>query len=109
MFIVTNTIQVTTAHADKMIQRFRSTHTNDRMTGVKGFLNFEVMHRVLPDSPEITELVVLSRWESQEDQENWTAGNSFKDLHKGKKAERPAPSKEASPVLGNVIAKYHLA
>ncbi|MBL1226084.1 antibiotic biosynthesis monooxygenase [Enterococcus sp. BWR-S5] len=109
MFIVTNTIQVTTAHADKMIERFRSTHTNERMTGVTGFLNFEVMHRTLPENSEVTELVVLSRWESQQDQENWTASNSFKDLHKGKKAEQPKTTKEASPVLGNTIAKYHLA
>ncbi|WP_321382643.1 antibiotic biosynthesis monooxygenase [uncultured Enterococcus sp.] len=109
MFIVTNTIQVATAHADKMIDRFRSTHTNERMTGVKGFLNFEVMHRILPENSEITELVVLSRWESQKNQENWTASNSFKDLHKGKKTEQPEITKKVSPVLGNTIAQYHLA
>ncbi|MFD1899529.1 antibiotic biosynthesis monooxygenase [Enterococcus termitis] len=39
------------------------------------------MHRLLPDNPEITELVVLSRWTSKEHQKNWVKSQSFKQMH----------------------------
>ena len=106
MFIVTNTIQIQTPHAETIIQRFQSSHTKESMTNVTGFLSFELMSRTLPDDPDITELVVLSRWDSEKDQQNWTASNSFKGLHQKKAASTSKSKKESSPVLGNTVARY---
>ena len=106
MYIVTNTIQIKTPHADKMVQRFQSAHTMESMEGVSGFISVELMQRLLPEDDQVTELVVLSRWESEEDQRNWVDSSSFKGLHQ-KKPTGDTSQQQESPVLGNVVARFH--
>lgn len=101
MYIVTNTIKVKSAFLPKMIAQFQSSHTNEKMTGVPGFLGFELMQREV--EPEISELVVLSRWQSEADQRNWTKSQSFAQLHPKKNKQT---TNVDSPVLGNVVARF---
>lgn len=113
MFIVTNTIQVKQAFLEQMVQKFRSTFAQEKMKGVPGFIQFEVLYRELPETPTIGEIVVVSRWDTSESQVAWTKSESFKALH----PRRPlttataddVPMKKESPVIRNTVSRYFVA
>ena len=108
MYIVTNTIKVKTDYLDKMEQVFLSTHTMENMEEVKGFKGIEIFKRHLEDEENASELVVLSRWDSKEDQQIWVKSESFNTLHGRKPSgeKKPATKKER-PVLGNEVRSYY--
>ncbi|WP_086312774.1 heme oxygenase (staphylobilin-producing) [Enterococcus sp. 7F3_DIV0205] len=108
MYIVTNTIKTETAHSQKIIKQFTAGHTKESMEAVDGFLNFQLMHRLLPEDPEITELVVLSRWTSKEHQKNWVNSQSFKQMHQRKdNKEEPENEKpKRAGFISSTIAEY---
>lgn len=109
MYIVTNTIQTETAHSQKIIQQFTAGHTKESMEAVDGFLNFQLMQRTLPDNPEVTELVVLSRWTSKEHQKNWVQSQSFKKMHQRKKSTDETVEKKKRPgIISSTIAEYEV-
>lgn len=96
MYIVTNTIQTETDDSHKIIQQFTAGHTKESMEAVDGFLNFQLMHRMLPDDPQVTELVVLSRWTSKEHQKNWVNSQAFKKMHQRKEPKDEATGEKTS-------------
>lgn len=100
MYIVTNTIQVKSAFLPKMIEQFQSSHTNEKMKDVPGFIGFELLQRTVDDLT--SELVVLSRWQTETDQKNWTKSQSFADLH----PKRGEAKNANSPVLSNTVARF---
>ncbi|MGX6970075.1 antibiotic biosynthesis monooxygenase [Vagococcus bubulae] len=107
MYSVTNTIHIETPFAENMIQRFTSSHTTSAMEKVDGFIQFQLMTRVLPEDENVTELVVLSLWDSKEQQKAWVKSQSFKDVHK--KEESTGITKEKPKRQGfikNSIAEY---
>ncbi|MGX7245672.1 antibiotic biosynthesis monooxygenase [Enterococcus quebecensis] len=109
MYIVTNTIQTETAQSQKIIQQFTAGHTKESMELVDGFLNFQLMHRTLPENPEITELVVLSRWVSKEQQKNWVQSASFKQMHQRKQTTNDdSKEKKRSGIISSKIAEYEV-
>ncbi|MFD2305416.1 antibiotic biosynthesis monooxygenase [Enterococcus termitis] len=108
MFIVTNTIQTETEHSQRIIQQFTAGHTKESMETVDGFLNFQLMHRLLPDNPEITELVVLSRWTSKEHQKNWVKSQSFKQMHQKKSSDNATGEKKRPGIISSTIAEYEV-
>lgn len=109
MYIVTNTIQTETDHSEKIIQQFTAGHTKENMDKVDGFVDFQLMHRLLPDNPQVTELVVLSRWESKEHQKGWVKSQSFKNMHKkpsaAKETAQEQPKKRPG-VISSTISEY---
>lgn len=109
MYIVTNTIQTETAHSQKIIQKFTAGHTQESMEAVDGFLNFQLMQRILPNNPEITELVVLSRWVSKEHQKNWVQSQSFKKMHQRKESSQDVSEEPKRPgIISSTIAEYEV-
>ncbi|MBO0439669.1 antibiotic biosynthesis monooxygenase [Candidatus Enterococcus ikei] len=109
MYIVTNTIQTETAHSQRIIQQFTAGHTKESMEAVDGFLNFQLMHRTLPNDPEITELVVLSRWTSKEHQKNWVQSQSFKQMHQRKEPKQETDVEKKRPgIISSTIAEYEV-
>ncbi|GGC79857.1 antibiotic biosynthesis monooxygenase [Enterococcus wangshanyuanii] len=109
MYIVTNTIQVETEHSQKIIQQFTAGHTKESMEAVEGFLNFQLMYRSLPDNPEVTELVVLSRWVSKEHQKNWVNSQSFKQMHQRNTENKQSTEKpKRSGIISSTIAEYEV-
>lgn len=102
MYIVMNTIQTETVHSQKIIQQFTAGHTKESMEAVEGFLNFQLMHRTLPDDPNVTELVVLSRWTSKEQQKNWVKSQAFKKMHQKKEPKQDATTEKNVQVLFQV-------
>ncbi|MGX7262940.1 antibiotic biosynthesis monooxygenase [Enterococcus crotali] len=109
MYIVTNTIQTETAQSQRIIQQFTAGHTKESMEKVDGFLNFQLMQRTLPDDPEVTELVVLSRWTSKEHQKNWVKSQSFKQMHQRKEPkEDTAKEKKRPGIISSTIAEYEV-
>ncbi|MBO0446885.1 MULTISPECIES: antibiotic biosynthesis monooxygenase [Enterococcus] len=109
MYIVTNTIQTETAHSQRIIQQFTAAHTKESMEAVNGFLNFQLMHRTLPHDPEITELVVLSRWSSKEHQKNWVQSQSFKNMHQRKEPKQDVAEEKKRPgIISSTIAEYEV-
>ncbi|EOL43392.1 antibiotic biosynthesis monooxygenase [Enterococcus caccae] len=109
MYIVTNTIQTETAHSQKIIQQFTAGHTKESMEAVEGFLDFQLMQRIVPENPDITELVVLSRWMSKEHQKNWVNSQSFKKMHQRKGTDVEVPEKKKrSGIISSTIAEYEV-
>ncbi|MBO0469415.1 antibiotic biosynthesis monooxygenase [Enterococcus sp. DIV0242_7C1] len=109
MYIVTNTIQAETEHSQRIIQQFTAGHTKESMEAVEGFLNFQLMYRVLPETPEITELVVLSRWVSKEHQKNWVKSQSFKQMHQRNSEKKESREKsKSSGIISSTIAEYEV-
>lgn len=109
MYIVTNTIQTETDHSQKIIQQFTAGHTKESMEAVEGFLNFQLMHRTLPDNPEVTELVVLSRWTSKEHQKKWVKSQSFKKMHQKKEPKQESSNEKKRPgIISSTIAEYEV-
>lgn len=108
MYIVTNTIKVKTPFLERMTQQFLSSHTQSKMTDVPGFLGFEVFYRDVPDEADVSEVVALSRWESESDQLAWTQSDSFQSLHQHRKQAHEGKPKE-SPVPGNTVSRYYSA
>ncbi|MBO0472888.1 heme oxygenase (staphylobilin-producing) [Enterococcus sp. DIV0840] len=110
MYIVTNTIQTETDHSQKIIQQFTAGHTKESMEMVEGFLNFQLMHRTLPDNPEVTELVVLSRWTSKEHQKNWVKSQAFKKMHQRKepKQDDDKNQNKRQGIISSTIAEYEV-
>ncbi|ALS03289.1 hypothetical protein ATZ33_06225 [Enterococcus silesiacus] len=109
MYIVTNTIQTETAQSQKIIRQFTAGHTKESMETVEGFLNFQLMQRTLPDDPNVTELVVLSRWTSREHQKNWVKSQSFKQMHQRKEAKEDTENEKNRPgIISSTIAEYEV-
>lgn len=109
MYIVTNTIQTETVRSQKIIQQFTAGHTKESMQAVEGFLDFQLMQRELPDNHDVTELVVLSRWESKEHQKNWVQSQSFKNMHQRKEPETKAEGDKKRPgIISSTIAEYEV-
>lgn len=81
MFIVTNTLIIEKKYAQHVIQRFLSTHTTEQMKNVPGFLGIELLQKQSPQA-DTEEVVVLSRWETQELQQKWQKSAGFQALHK---------------------------
>lgn len=107
MYIVTNTIQTETAQSQKIIEKFTAGHTKENMEAVEGFLNFQLMHRLLPDDPKVTELVILSRWASKEDQKNWVKSQSFKQMHQREEPKQGTGGEKKRPgIISSNIAEY---
>lgn len=113
MFVVTNTIQVKQAFLEQMVQKFRSTFAQEKMRGVPGFIQFEVLYRELPDTPALSEIVVVSRWESSEAQVSWTKSDAFKTLHPRRQSVTNTAdaitTKQESPVIRNTVSRYFVA
>lgn len=109
MYIVTNTIQTETDDSHKIIHQFTAGHTKESMEAVDGFLNFQLMHRTLPDDPQVTELVVLSRWTSKEHQKNWVNSQAFKKMHQRKEPKDEATGEKKRPgIISSTIAEYEV-
>lgn len=109
MYIVTNTIQTETDYSQKIIQQFTASHTKESMDAVEGFLDFQLMQRELPDNPEVTELVVLSRWESKKHQKNWVQSQSFKKMHQRKNPQEKTDIEKKRPgIISSTIAEYEV-
>lgn len=109
MYIVTNTIQTETDHSQKIIQQFTAGHTKESMEAVDGFLNFQLMHHTLPEDPEVTELVVLSRWTSKEHQKNWVKSQAFKKMHQRKEPKQGTTGEKKRPgIISSTIAEYEV-
>ncbi|MGY3778767.1 antibiotic biosynthesis monooxygenase [Isobaculum melis] len=105
MFVVTNTIKTQAENAEKIVQQFMSGHTGKAMEGIPGFQKFELLNRSNCKNPAVSEIVVLSYWESRAHQKAWVSSNSFKQLHK---RERPKEheGKETSMIISSEIAEY---
>lgn len=106
MYSVTNTIHIETPYSEKMIERFASTHTKDLMQDVDGFISFQLMSRELPDEEGVTELVVLSLWESKEQQKNWVKSEAFKKVHQRDSADKKEEKPKRSGFIRNSIAEF---
>ncbi|MFD2729243.1 antibiotic biosynthesis monooxygenase [Enterococcus camelliae] len=112
MYLVTNTINVKKSFLEQMVNQFRSSHTQEQMQDVPGFLGFEVFYRELPDEEDVSEIVALSRWENEAAQLAWLASDSFKSLHQRRKAAdsgTETTNQTERPVLGNTIRRYYSA
>lgn len=109
MYIVTNTIQTKTDHSQKIIQQFTAGHTKESMEAVAGFLNFQLIYRTLPDDPEVTELVVLSRWTSKEHQKIWVKSQDFKKMYQRKETDKESTGDIKRPsIISSTIAEYEV-
>lgn len=107
MYSVTNTIHVETPYAENMIKGFTSSHTKEAMSHVEGFINFQLMSRELPDEENVTELVVLSLWESREHQKGWVKSQAFKDVHKRDDSNESTKEKpKRQGFIRNSIAEF---
>ena len=114
MYIVTNTIQTEENHSDRIIQQFTAAHTKESMEAVEGFIDFQLMHRSLPEDTTIVELVVMSRWETKELQKNWVQSQSFKAMHQKKENKDKTDTsdtkepKKRSGILSSKISEYEV-
>lgn len=81
MIIVTNTIKVEKGAAEHVIRQFTGAngdgHPTKDIAEVEGFLGFELWHSK-PEDKDYEEVVVTSKWESEEAQRNWVKSDSFK-------------------------------
>lgn len=107
MYSVTNTIHVETPFAENMIKGFTSSHTKDAMSDIDGFINFQLMVRELPDENNVTELVVLSLWESKEHQKAWVKSQAFKDVHKKDDSNKSGENRRQG-FIKNSIAEFDI-
>lgn len=74
MIIVTNTIRIEPGFGERVIAQFTDGNASKNIADVEGFLGFELWHN--QSAEEYEEVVVTSRWESDEAQKNWVRVNS---------------------------------
>ena len=76
MFIAMNIVQVNSEMAQHFEEAFRN--RAGQVEGAPGFAGFEVLRGTAG-----SEYVVLTRWNSRMDFENWTQSRSFAQAHGG--------------------------
>lgn len=110
MIIVTNTIKVEKGYAEHVIQQFTGTdgsgHPTKDIADVDGFLGFELWQTHLPDS-DYEEVVVSSKWVSEEAQKAWVKSDSFKKAH-GRTKDSREQKRDRKGILGNTITQYEI-
>lgn len=108
MIIVTNTIKVEKGAAEHVIRQFTGEngdgHPTKDIAEVEGFLGFELWHSQ-PEDEDYEEVVVTSKWESEEAQRNWVKSDSFKKAH-GRTKDSRAQREDRKGIVGNEIARF---
>ncbi len=95
MYAVTNRIKIEKGHGDEMEEVF------GKRGGVEkepGFKSFELWKLEAEEDHEV--YLVVTRWESKGDFQNWTKSDSFKQSHAG-----PRPTFILGGELGNYEVK----
>lgn len=110
MIIVTNTIKVEKGAAEHVIRQFTGAngdgHPTKDIAEVEGFLGFELWHSK-PEDKDYEEVVVTSKWESEEAQRNWVKSDSFKKAH-GRTKDSRAQREDRKGIVGNEIARFEV-
>ncbi|CAM3977956.1 antibiotic biosynthesis monooxygenase family protein [Alkalicoccus chagannorensis] len=101
MYVVMNRLHVPPEGRENVASRF--SESAEKMREVPGCLDFMFLH---PEEEE-NHPVVLTKWESREDYENWIHSDAFKKAHKPRRENL-----DTSPTQSNKIfeyeAKHHL-
>lgn len=95
MYVVMNQLHVPVEGRENVASRFGS--SADNMRNVPGCLDFMFLN---PEEEE-NYPVVLTKWESKKDYENWINSDSFKEAHK-----RRRENLDSSPTQSNKIFEY---
>ncbi|EUJ26363.1 heme-degrading monooxygenase IsdG [Listeria floridensis FSL S10-1187] len=110
MIIVTNTIRVEKGELEHVVKQFTgidgSGEPTRHIAEVEGFLGFELWQKKLEDADH-DELVVTSKWESEEAQRAWLKSDSFKKAH-GRTKNSREQQRDRRGILGNQIAQYEI-
>lgn len=110
MIVVTNTIKVEKGFGDQVIKQFTGelgdgAPTKD-IVEVEGFLGFELWKNA-DESLDHEEVVVTSKWVSEEAQRNWVKSDSFKRAH-GRTKDSREQKEQRKGIHGNSIARYDI-
>lgn len=76
MIAITNRLPVKEGRAYEVVERFADSRDNVR--DFPGFVSMEVLR-----SPDDTEVLVITRWESREAFDSWVESDSFRQAHSG--------------------------
>ena len=80
MFIATNRIRVKRGTGHKLEERFASRAGVEQQAG---FLGFEMGKMRASRGEDYEEYLIVTHWQSQEHQQQWVAGEAFKEAHAG--------------------------
>lgn len=74
MIAITNRLPVKDGMADEVVERFSGSRGS--VQDFPGFVSMEVLR-----SEDSTEVLVITRWESREDFDEWVSSDSFREAH----------------------------
>lgn len=95
MYVVMNELHVPIEGRENVANRFDE--SNKKMQQVAGCLDFMFLN---PNEEENFQ-IVLTKWETKEDYENWINSDEFKHTHKKRR-----DNLDKSPTTGNKIYAY---
>ncbi|MGX7418436.1 antibiotic biosynthesis monooxygenase [Carnobacterium gallinarum] len=104
MFIVTNTIKIEKDQVEQVVARFNGGHAKASITGIDGFLGFEIWQKK-GTSPDFSEIVVTSRWDSEKQQKAWLKTEGFKKAH-GRTPDTREQHAQRNGIISNEIAEF---
>ncbi|WP_408868912.1 antibiotic biosynthesis monooxygenase [Brochothrix campestris] len=103
MIIVTNTIKIEPGYGEHVISQFTQGDVSQRIADVEGFLGFELFHNQAKD--EFEEVVVTSRWTTDEAQKNWVKSTHFKEAH-GRTKDTRHQKEQRKGIISSSISRY---
>lgn len=95
MYVVMNELHVPVEGRENVANRF--TESNKKMKQVPGCIDFMFLN---PEEDENFQ-IVLTKWETKEDYQNWVSSDDFKHAHKKRRENL-----DKSPTSGNKIYAY---
>ena len=95
MYVVMNQLHVPPEGRENVAERFRQ--SAEKMKEIPGCLDFMFLH----PTEEENEQIVLTKWETKRDYENWVNSSAFKEAHKKRREDL-----DKSPTQGNTIFEY---
>ena len=105
MIIVTNTIRIEPGVGERVIAQFTDGNASKNIADVEGFLGFELWHN--QSAEEYEEVVVTSRWESDEAQKNWVKSKQFKEAH-GRTKDTRHQKEQREGIISSSIDRYNV-
>ncbi|MFC4738356.1 antibiotic biosynthesis monooxygenase family protein [Bacillus daqingensis] len=97
MYVVMNELHVPPEGRENVAARF--SESAEKMKEVPGCLDFMFLQ---PDE-DLNYPVVLTKWETKEDYNNWINSDAFKKAHKPRRENL-----DKSPTQSNKIYEYHV-
>lgn len=98
MFVIMRTITVQKGYADQVVERFSR---RGIMQTFEGFIDSTVMVKRAKRQDEYDEVVIITRWRSEEDWKNWEKSPEHIEGHRKKQGQTPPEY-----IVGTIHAQY---